>query len=128
VKVTGTDDLRRRLAAIQDTFRPAGRAWAKEMVGLARPDVPVDTRRLRRSFKVKSATKKKAVVGAHYTAYFIDAGTHYPKVSRRKGGRPVFQRAGYRTRPRPFRERLAREALRRKPLILELVRQWNEAA
>ena len=46
------------------------------------------------------------------------------------GGRTIFSRQvhhrGY--RGRPFRERAAREALRRTPAAKQIVEQWNKAA
>jgi len=130
----GGPELRARLKAIGVVFKPLGRAWAKEAVDLGRPVVPVRTGRLKRSIVVKSATARKAVVGAHYTAYFIDAGTHYPSVKRRaRGGlaatgRTMFRKTGFRTQPRPFRAYIAHEALRRRPLGDAITDAWNAAA
>jgi hypothetical protein len=132
----GGSELRARLKAIGGVFKPLGRAWAKEAVSLGQPKVPVKTGRLRRSIRVKSATDKKAVVGAHYTAYFIDAGARYPAFRRRGNARAgiqavpnnIFRKRGFRMQPRPFRAYIAHEALRRRPFGDAITRAWNDAA
>lgn len=128
--IVGSVEFKRRLKAVGQSFKPIGRTWADEAVKLARPMVPVRTGKLRASFRVKSATAKRAVVGGWFTAYFIDAGTHYP---RSRGGmgrrsRTIFQKQGFRTKPRPFRAYVAHEALRRHPLPDTIVDAWNKAA
>lgn len=138
MSLQGGRQLNARLKAIKEVFKPVARTWAKETVKAGRPLVPVKTGRLRRSFKVKSVSGKRAVVGAHYTAYFVDKGpkAHIIKAKKAKGlvfqGRngPVFARAvhhrGY--RGRPFRQRMAEEGLRQTPAAEELVKLWNKAA
>ena len=138
MSLQGGRQLNARLRAIKDVFKPVARTWAKETVKAGRPLVPVKTGRLRRSFKVKSVSGKRAVVGAHYTAYFVDKGPkpHIIKNKKAKGlvfqGRngTVFTRAvhhrGY--RGRPFRQRMAEEGLRQTPAAEELVKLWNKAA
>jgi hypothetical protein len=138
MSLQGGRQLNARMKAIKDVFKPVARSWAKETVAAGRPLVPVDTGRLRRSFKVKSVSGKRAVVGAHYTAYFVDAGPkpHIIKPKKAKGlvfqGRSgtVFTRQvhhrGYRARP--FRQRMAEEGLRKTPAAEELVKLWNKAA
>jgi len=138
MSLQGGRQLNARLRAIKDVFKPVARTWAKETVKAGRPLVPVKTGRLRRSFKVKSVSGKRAVVGAHYTAYFVDAGPkpHIIKAKKARGlvfqGRngTVFARAvhhrGY--RGRPFRQRMAEEGLRQTPAAEELVKLWNKAA
>lgn len=134
----GTKQLNARLRAIKQTFKPAGREWAEEAVELMRSDVPQKTGRLRRSFRVKSATQRRAQVGGHYTAFFIDKGTKAHLIKPRKAPRLVFQAGGRTifarkvnhpaTRAQPFRGRAAREALRRRPMAASLIRLWNKAA
>ena len=139
MSLQGGKQLNARLKAIKDVFKPVARTWAKETVAAGRPLVPVDTGRLRRSFKVKSVSGKRAVVGAHYTAYFVDAGPkpHIIKAKKAKGlyfkaknGNTVFTRSvhhrGYKARP--FRQRMAEEGLRKTPAAEELVKLWNKAA
>ena len=81
---------------------------------------------------------KRARVGAHYTAFFVDKGpkAHTIKAKRGKqliftaGGRTIFTRQvhhrGY--RGRPFRRRAAIEGLRKNPLAVAVINQWNDAA
>jgi hypothetical protein len=134
----GGRELRARLKAVRLMFKPAGRAWADEYVNIARPMVPSDTNRLRNSIKRTHATQRKATVGAHYSAYFVDKGPKRhsiaPQTKKRlaweRGGQTIFARKvnhpGY--RGRPFRARAAHEALRRKPMAAALIAEWNRAA
>jgi len=134
----GSKQLNARLKAIKQTFKPAGREWAEETVALMRPAVPVRTGRLRESFRVKNATQRKATVSGHFSAYFIDKGTKAHTITARKSPRLIFKTGGRtifakkvnhpRTRARPFRQRAAEEALRRRPMAAELVKLWNQAA
>jgi hypothetical protein len=134
----GAPQLKARLKAIRETFKPLGREWADEVVIVARPMVPVVTGRLRGSIRRKSATGRKATVVAHYSASFIDAGTKAHTIVPKRsgglyftdGGRTVFAKKVNhpRTQARPFRQRAAEEGLRRHPLDEALVKQWNGAA
>jgi len=145
--LTGGDDLRRRLKAVRLAFKPIGRKWADTTVDLGRPELPVRPSsmragdghapgRLRDSIIRKTATQRKAVVAAHYTAYFIDAGVKPHSMAPRRpksapGPRTIFSRKaamhpGYRARP--FRARIAHESLRRHPMAETLIATWNEAA
>jgi len=136
--VKGTKQLNARLRAIKQTFKPAGREWAEEAVEVMRSSVPSKTGRLRRSFRVKSATQRRAQVGGHYTAFFIDKGTKAHAIRARKAPRMIFQAGGQTifakkvnhpaTRAQPFRGRAAREALRRRPMAVSLIKLWNKAA
>ena len=58
----GKAALNARLRAIKQTFKPIGKAWAEEDVRQNRARVPVRTGRLQRSFRVRNATQRKAVV------------------------------------------------------------------
>ena len=83
-------------------------------------------------------SKTSVVVVAHYSAYFIDAGTKRHNIVPKKakglyftdGGRTVFTKKvdHPRTAAKPFRARTAREALRRKPLGDALINEWNKGA
>jgi hypothetical protein len=138
VKIQGTRELNARLKAIRQTFKPAGREWAEEAATIMRSSVPQRTGRLRRSFRVKSATQRRAAVGGHYTAFFVDRGTKAHPILARKAPRLIFQADGRTifakkvnhpaTRAQPFRARAAEEALRRKPMAATLIKLWNKAA
>lgn len=135
VRLTGAAELKARLKAIRQFFKPWGRTWDDEVVRIVKPRMPIgkgvqkgtnahQAGRLRASVRRVEASSKRARVGAHYTQYFIDAGTkaHFePK-------HPYFSKRQHpRTRARPFRTYAAHEALRRKPMSEELIRQWNAA-
>jgi hypothetical protein len=138
VSLQGSRELRARFKALRLVFKPAGKAWAEETVRQMRPRVPVRTGRLRRSFRVKNASQRKATVAGHFTAYFIDAGTKAHAIRPRKarslrfeaGGRTIFSRKVEQRglRARPFRQRAAEEALRREPLAGQVIDAWNKAA
>ena len=143
MSITGIPQLKARLKAAGQSFKPLGKDWADEARDLAeaaiRSSGAVDTGELAGSFRRKQATAKKAIVTGRYTGYFIDAGVkpHDNTVSRKarpktKAGRTIFSsfvaknHPGYRARP--FRKRIAEEALRRHPLGDAVVKAWNEAA
>ena len=133
----GKEELKARLRAISQSFKPIGRTWADETVKAARPKVPVKTGRLRGSFRRRNATMKRATVVGHYTQYFIDAGVvpHTIKAKKAKGlvfqGRSgtVFARQVHHRgfRARPFRRRSAQEGLERTPMADIVIHEWNTA-
>jgi hypothetical protein len=136
--IKGTRQLNARLRAIKQTFKPAGREWADEAASLMRSSVPSRTGRLQRSFRVKSATQRRAQVGGHYSAFFVDRGTKAHTINAKRAPRLIFQAGGRTifakkvnhpaTRAQPFRHRAATEALRRKPMAATLIKLWNKAA
>jgi len=138
MSLKGSPELQRRLRAIGQTFKPVGRKWADTTVNLAKPAVPVKTGRLRKSIRRKNASMKRATVVAHFTAPMVDAGTKphtiVPKRAKnlvfQAGGQTIFARKVHHrgARAQPFRQKAAREALRRTPMAEELIKLWNEAA
>lgn len=138
MSLKGERELRARLKALRLAFKPIGKDWANEGVRQMRPRVPVRTGRLRQSFRVRNATQRRAVVGGHFTAYFVDKGPKPHDIRAKTGGTLVFQgrrgtvfarsvhHRGY--RGRPFRQKAADEALRKTPMAQEVIRQWNNAA
>jgi hypothetical protein len=136
-QLRGGDDLRKRLKSLKLAFKPIGRKWGTKTVQNYRPSVPVKTGKLRKSFRVTSATQTRARVGGSFVAYFIDAGTK-PHIIKPKshgfltfqaGGRTVFARQVHHRgfRARPFRARGARAALADTPMRDELTNAWNKA-
>jgi hypothetical protein len=134
----GSNELRARLKAIKETWKPVARKWGKTDVEEMRAKVPVRTGRLRRSFRVTSVSGKKVRVGGHFTAYFVDAGPKEHDITAKRGGHLIFKVEG-RTifarkvhsrgyRARPFRQKAAEEALRKNPMAKELIDLWNKAA
>lgn len=138
-QLKGGDKLRRRIKAIRLAFKPIGKEWAGTTRDLMRPAVPVRTGRLRASFRIRNATQRKAVVGGHYTAYFVDKGPKAHAITAKGSGRLSFTSATGRTvftrqvhhrgyRGRPFRARAAHEGMRRTDAIGQINKQWNNAA
>lgn len=137
-RLKGSDDLRRRLKAIGQSFKPIGRAWADTTAVLAKDRVPVKTGRLRKSIRRKNASAKRATVAAHYTAPMVDGGTKAHDIVAKTGGTLAFS-AGGRTvfakkvhhrgaKAQPFSKRAAEESLRRHPMAQTLIDEWNRAA
>lgn len=140
MSIQGTRELKARLRAIRTVFKPIGREWADETVLLAKTTGPWKDRTgtLRRSIRRRNSSMKKATVVAHYSQYFIDKGTVAHTVEPRNKmvlrwegttGNTVYAKRARipRVAPRPFRDRVAREALRRKPLAEQVIRAWNAA-
>jgi len=138
VSLQGARELRARLKAIKEAWKPVARKWGRSDVLLMRARVPVKTGKLRRSFRVTSVSGKRVRVGGYYTAYFIDHGTkaHDITPKRARGlvfeaeGRTIFTRKVHQrgNRARPFRQQAAEEALRQNPWTQEVIDQWNSAA
>ena len=133
----GSRQLRARLRAIKKTFKPVGRAWAEDDVKENRARVPVKTGRLQRSFRVRNASQTRATVVGHYTANFVDAGTkdHHEKAHRRAmsfaiDGQTIFAKKVHHrgSKSQRFKRAAAEAALRKNPMAVELIRQWNSAA
>lgn len=138
MSLKGKRELNARLKALRQVFKPVGRQWGDETVRQAEAHVPAPTGRLRKSIRVRNNTQRKTTVVAHYTAYFIDKGPKAHDIKAKRAGTLVFQSQG-RTifarkvhhrgyRGRPFRERAAREALRKNPMAEQVIRAWNQAA
>lgn len=138
MSLKGGPELKRRLRAIQLTFKPVGRKWADHTAEAGRDMVPVRTGRLRKSIRRKNATMKRATVAAHYTATFVDGGTKAHDIVAKTGGslafksgnRSVFARKVHHrgARAQPFKKRAAREGMRKTPMAKELIDLWNKAA
>lgn len=139
-RLVGAPELRARLKAIGQVFKPIGREWADEAVKIAKTTGPWQDRTgtLRRSIRVRNSTQRKAVVVAHYSAHFIDAGTKEHEVKARRvttlrwqptSGETVFAKRSRipRKQARPFRARVARQALEKKPMAARVIKVWNDA-
>lgn len=136
-RLKGGPELRARLRAIQTAFKPIGKAWADNGSDAGKGMVPTRTFRLKNSIKRRNATLKHATIVAHYTAYFVDAGTKrheiVPKTAKFMAfpynGRTVFARKVDHpaTHPQPFRKRMAVEGMRRTPQAQIMIDLWNKA-
>lgn len=134
----GSRELHARLRAIKQTFKPVGKAWATDTVSYARAHVPVKTGQTQRSIRVRNASQKKATVVGRYVVNFIDAGTreHSEQAKTRRvmrygtGDAVMFRKRVRHPRvaPRRFKRAAAEYGLRKNPMAVELVKQWNQAA
>lgn len=133
----GGPELAARLKALRVEFKGVGKEWGSHAVARMRPRVPSRTGRLRRSFRA-TASQRRAAVKAHFTAFFIDAGTAPHLITPRRrdalawrdGGRTIFAKKVNhpRTRAQPFRAEAARRALHETAGADELIKAWNRAA
>jgi hypothetical protein len=150
VSLKGGPELRARLRAIKQSFKPIGKNWATDTAAHAKSHVPKKTGRLMRSIRVRNASQKKATVVGHFSANFVDAGTKAHDIRPKKGrtlaftgavqgpafgggspgGRTIFSKKVHhpRTRAQPFKRAAAIHGLRKNPMAAEVIHQWNEAA
>lgn len=146
MSLKGGPELRARLRAIKQSFKPIGKNWATDTAAHARGHVPKKTGRLARSIRVRNASQKRATVVGHFTANFVDAGTKAHDIRPKKartlafagavqgpgspGGRTIFSKRVHhpRTRPQRFKRAAALYGLQKNPMALEVIRQWNEAS
>lgn len=134
----GSRELNARLRAIKQTFKPIGKAWAEDTVAYSREHVPTRTGRTRQSIRVRNASQRRATVVGRFTVNFIDAGTkaHDETAKKRKvmrygtGGNAMFRKRVRHpaTRARPFKRAAAEYGLKKNPMAVELIKQWNNAA
>lgn len=136
----GAPELKRRLKAIKQTFRPVGRKWATSTARHARAQASFENRsgKGRRSIRVKSASQKRATVVASYYVAILDRGSKAHTITPRKaktlafqaGGRTVFSKKVHKPAMRGlgFATRAARDGLRDNPMAAELIKLWNDAA
>lgn len=139
-RLVGGDALRARLKAAGLVFKPYGKRWADATADEMRhsDSWQDNTGRLRKSFRRRNATAKKATVVGHYTSNFVDAGSKAHDIVPRKGqflifdykGQTIFAKRVHKQRiaAKPFKARAARRALERHPMSDELIAQWNRAA
>lgn len=134
----GGPELKARLRAIKLSFKPIGKAWAESTRDAAKPIVPVRTGKGRLSVRVKNASQMRATVSAVYYLAILDKGSKAYSITPRNKNTLVFQSNG-RTifakkvnkpaqRGLGFGRRASAEGLRKHPMALEVIRQWNEAA
>ena len=134
----GSSQLKARLTAIKQSFKPIGRQWSDTTAQLIKPQVPERTGKGRRSVRRKNASMKRATVSAIYYVGILDKGAKAHTIEPRKasslkfqaGGRTVFSKRVHKpaTRGRRFAIRAANESLRRNPMAETLIKEWNSAA
>lgn len=133
----GARELRARFRAIRTVFKPAGRAWAQDVVILARTRIPARTGKTRASVKIKNASLRKASVVANYPVNFIDHGTKAHTIVPRRAkalrftvnGKPMFAKKVRipAKAARPFKKQVAQQALDRVDVLGQVVKLWNAA-
>lgn len=133
----GARELRARLHALDRTPRVVGEKWATRTVRLAQAAVPVRTGELRRSIRVGSVSSQGAIVTASPVAAYIDRGTRAHDITPVRARVLAFDDDGPRfakrvrhprVAPRPFRDRVARQALSQTDMAQVMVDQWDGAA
>jgi hypothetical protein len=137
VALKGDTQLRARLKAIKQTFKPVGKQWGEDTAKYSRAHVPVKSGATQRSIRVRNASQKRATVVGKYTVNFIDAGTaaHDERPKKRKAmrygtGEIRFAKRIHHPRvgARPFKKDAAQYGLRKNPMAVELLKLWNNAA
>ena len=138
MSVQGSPELRARLRSLRLAFKPLGKSWAEDTRDEARRRIAKKTGKTAASIRVRNASQRKATVVGSYIANFIDAGTaahdESPKKAKTlrfvKEGRTICAKKVHHPRvsARPFKRASALEGLRKNPMALEVIRQWNEAA
>ena len=75
-QLVGADDLKARLRSMGQSFKPMGKDWAHTVAEQSARNAPRGkTGKLARSFKVRSATARRAIVDAIWYAKFPNKGT-----------------------------------------------------
>ena len=149
----GADALRRRLKAIGNVPREAGRDWQRATVAYARLHIPIRTGATRASIRPGVISQKKVTVVGKYTINFIDAGakaheeprSRFTKTGRRRrgkaagtgkvlkfqiGGKTFFRRKVLKRAQaaHPFKHEAADVGLRFSNLGDRIITEWNKAA
>ena len=136
----GSTQLKARLKAIKQTFRPIGRKWATSTARSARLGASFTDRsgKGRKSIRVKSASTKRATVTATYYMAILDKGSKQytivpkkkPKLVFQAGGNTVFAKKVTKPAQRGlgYAKRAADKAMRENPMAEELIKLWNSAA
>lgn len=135
-RLIGAQDLRNRLAAIQQVFPEVGGAWADLAVGLMQKKIYSPSGKLRSTIRGEY-DDRGARVYADWRVTFIDKGTreHGPKrapAMRFYGygsaaGRTIFTKHVRGVRKRPFISSSARQARKDTPYANELLRLWRQS-
>jgi hypothetical protein len=136
VVLQGGPELRARLAAIGQPFRPIGAAWQKAGSEQMRSTAPARTGHLRGSIRAGFLSDTGAAIMGDYTAIFVDRGTKAHDIKAKNGkalrfevnGETIFARKVHhrRTARRPFVTQAAQQAIR--GWSDEIVKLWNRKA
>lgn len=138
MSLKGSPELKKRLRAIGQSFKPIGKSWADTGAALMRSHTPVDTGATRKSIRRRNATQRRATIVGSYKVRFLSSGTRahteVPRSARslrfQKSGQTIFAKKVHhpRTTGSHYLRRDALQAFREHPMAAELIKQWNEAA
>jgi len=135
----GAPELKARLRAIGQAFKPLGREWGNDATQRLVRYTPRKTGRTAASYRVRNASTRRATVVGSFVAVILDVGQKEHAITPRNahalrfldsGGRPQFTKRATHPRVAPlgFRGRAAREALHENSPLEAVIKQWNEAA
>ena len=134
----GAEQLNARLRNMRTAFKPMGKNWATETAQQSERAAPRRTGKMARSFRVKSATLRKATVVAIFYARFVNRDTkphiikakNAPSLIFNVGGRTIFARSVKHrgTRGTRFVDRAASRALHEHVDADALIEAWNKGA
>ena len=136
----GSRELRARLKAIKEVFKPAGKDWADYTAEEARRRVAPyrDTGKTLASIRRRNASKTKASVYGRYPVNFIDAGAkahdikpkHATILRFESHGQTVFAKKVHKRQQtaHPFKKEAAEAGLKKVDILGDLITLWNRAA
>lgn len=137
-QLIGAKQLKARLRAMRQVWKPVARRWADETVLEMKPHIPVRTGKTRKSVRRGLVTTKRATVMASRVVDFLDAGTKAHTIVPKKASVLAFDRGGTtifakrvnhpQTRGRRFKAAAATRALEKTDALAELTKLWNDAA
>jgi hypothetical protein len=134
----GAEELASRLKNLRLAFKPMGKDWATDTAQKSSRSSPRRTGKLAGSFRVKSATQRRATVVAIFYGRFVNRDTKPHTIKARNapslifnvGGRTIFARAVRHrgTRGTRFVDKAAVSALHEHVGKEALIDAWNRGA
>lgn len=132
----GSRELRARMKAIRQVFKPIGGEWADDVVAEVRSQLPPG--RVQATVRRKNASTRKATVVGHPAVLWLDRGTKAHDIEPKrakvvrfsKGGRPIFAKRVRNPGERATHlvTKAAQRALEQRDLLQAIVDLWNRAA
>ena len=137
-QLVGANELKARLRSMGQSFKPMGKDWANTTARTAAGSAPRGrTGKLRGSFKVRTATARRAIVDAIWYAKFTNKGTR-PHTITAKGAGLIFNDGGNTiftkkvrhpgTRGTGYVNKAAHKGLRDHVSRQALIDAWNRGA
>jgi hypothetical protein len=135
----GGPELKARLRAMRQEFKPMGRNWAQDTASTSNRTAPRGaTGRLGRSHKMRNATQRMATVVAIFYGVFVNRGTkahtivakNAPNLVFTAQGRTIFaKKVAHRgIKGTRYVDKAAQGALRKHVSVKALIDAWNRAA